>query len=162
MDAVKVFKIHPDARLPYRASDEAAGYDICAVEGFSLKPGERVVVPTGLVIQPPPGYHFEILDRSGMAFKHNIMLINGVGLVDRDYAGEKDEVKVMLYRAPLVWFGGTLANVFAKGNIDPVSFEPGERVAQIVFRKTYVPDIVEVSQAPKEIDRGGLGSTGTK
>lgn len=150
MKEALVYKIDPRAKLPERKSEEAAGYDLHCIENFTLKRDSISFVRTGLVIQPPPGYHFEILPRSGLAAKYGIMLANNVGLIDRDYSGPKDEVIVMLYRV-----GGV-------GRVETVSFQEGERIGQLVFRKTEVLDLKEVDKAPKEMSRGGLGSTGTK
>lgn len=157
---VKVFRTHPDAILPTKKQDEDAGYDLYALEDFTIYPGERVVVRTGLVIQPPPGHHTEILLRSSMAYKHNIMLINGVGLIDRSYSGPEDELKIMLYAAPLL-----TGNSFYRPSevgfhyYHCIKFKKGDRIAQLVFRKTEVFSIVEVDEAPG-LTRGGFGSTG--
>lgn len=151
MEAVKVFKVHPDAIVPSRKGTDNAGYDLHTIEDFSLHQGERAVVRTGLVIQPPPGYHTEILLRSSLAYKHNIILINSVGLVDRSYAGPTDELRVMLYKLP--WLG------LSRELSEPVAFEAGDRVAQLVFRKSELLEIEEVAEAPGT-DRGGFGSTG--
>jgi len=159
-NVVRVFKLHPDAKLPVRKTEEAAGYDLCTIESFSLLPGERVVAGTGLVVQPPPGYHTEILLRSGMAYKYNVMLINSVGLIDRDYAGPTDELKLMLYRAPELWFSGE-SNFARTDKPEAVSFNKGDRIAQLVVRKTEIFDVLDVPVAPAD-DRGGLGSTGQK
>jgi dUTPase len=91
-----------------------------------------------------------------MAFKYTIMLINGVGLIDRDYAGPTDELKVMLYSAPLMYDG------FGKARFhhsQAQKFKKGDRIAQLVFRKTEKFTLVEIDHAPAS-DRGGLGSTG--
>lgn len=154
---VKIFKAHPDAIIPEMHSTEAAGYDLHTINDFSLYPGERFVADTGLVVQPPEGYHTEILLRSGLAYKNNIVLINGVGLIDRDYSGFSDTLKVMLYRLPLSQCSGI------PGLVDPhgiVSFKKGERIAQMVFRKTERFQLEEIFEAPKGMARGGLGSTG--
>ncbi len=160
----RIFRSHPDAIIPSRKSEEAAGYDIHCVEDFSISPGERIVVKTGLIIQPPPGYHFEILPRSGSAFKHGIMLTNNVGLVDRDYAGPKDEVAVMLYMVPKFWGPLSEDNQIMDLRLDarPEEFKKGDRIAQLVFRKTEIMEFEEVDAAPRNLDRGGLGSTGVK
>lgn len=150
---VKVFRVHPDAVIPQRAEDGAAGYDLRAIEDFTIHHGEKVIVRTGLVIQPPEGYHTEILPRSGLAFKHNIMLANNVGLVDRSFSGPDDEIKVMLYMAP--------EEEYDDYSIE-VPFKKHDRIAQIVFRKTEVFDLVEVNSAPKESSRSGFGSTGLR
>jgi dUTP pyrophosphatase len=155
----RIFKTHPDAIIPSRKSDEAAGYDIHCLEDFSIQPGGRVVVRTGLVIQPEEGFHIELLARSGLAYKHGIMLTNNVGLVDRDFAGPKDEIAVMLYRVPVVEYYGSIVQLPFD---QPIEFKKGDRIAQLVFRETVFMDLVEVDQAPGDLDRGGLGSTGVK
>lgn len=159
-NSVHVYKIHPDAILPARQSEEAAGYDICTIEDFTIWPGESCVVGTGLVVRPPSGYHTEILIRSGLAYKYNIMLRNSVGLIDRDFCGARDELKLMLYCAPLLRTGSptTSKAIFTKRC--PLSFKQGDRIAQLVFRKTHTFGILELSEPPKSDDRGGLGSTG--
>jgi len=157
-DTLKIYRCHPDAIVPVQHSAEAVGYDLCSIEDFKLFPGDRIVVRTGLVVQPPSGYHTEILLRSSMAYKYNIMLINGVGLIDRDYSGPEDELRIMLYRAPSVSFSGPShkASAVLQG---PVSFSKGDRIAQLVLRKTFVFPVEECDAAPGG-NRGGFGSTG--
>jgi dUTP pyrophosphatase len=154
----KIYKCHPDAIIPKAQTGEAVGFDLHAIEDFSFYQGQRAVVGTGLVVQPPPGYHTEIFLRSGMAFKFNIMLVNGVGLIDRDYAGPTDELKVMLYSAPLNIDSPRGGVGLAHGR--KFEFKKGERIAQLVFRKTETFELVEVSEAPS-VSRGGFGSTGS-
>lgn len=153
-----IYKAHPDAIIPEQKSVEAAGLDLCCLEDFSIFPGQRVVVSTGLVVQPPPGHHVEVLARSGLAYKHGITVTNAVGLIDRDYSGPKDVINVMLYMVPAVIpYGGTYS---FDGAAPPVIFKKGDRIAQLVFRKTEMFQFEVVEQAPSTIDRGGLGSTG--
>ena len=147
-----IYKAHPDAIIPEQKSVEAAGLDLCCIADFGIRPGERTVVSTGLVVQPPPGYHIEILARSGLAYKHGITVTNAVGLIDRDYAGSKDIINVMLYRVP--------TDPLVYNPEEPVVFKKGDRIAQLVFRKTEMFQFEVVEQAPSTIDRGGLGSTG--
>lgn len=162
-----VFITREGASIPTRQSPEAAGYDLCTPVDFSIAPGEMVVVPTGLVIQPTAGLHMEILPRSGLAHKHNIMFMNNVGLIDRDYAGPTDEIHLMLYRAPVTAVkkldrntGEWVENY--QPSQEPIHFRRGERVGQLVFRSTEFLNFTVVKNAPGESDRGGLGSTGTK
>ncbi len=152
---VQVYKVHPDAIIPRRQTEGAAGYDLHALEEFEIAPGQRVHVRTGLVIRPPEGYHTEILPRSGNAFKYGVMLTNNVGLIDRDFAGQTDEIMVMLYRVP-----GMYRVPGRPPDVAPTHFNKGDRIAQLVIRKTEVMELVEVSRPPLEIARGGLGSTG--
>lgn len=155
-----VQRIDPRAVLPSRKSPEAAGYDICTIDDFSLLPGERFVARTGLVVQPPPGFHTEILLRSGISFKYNIMLCNGVGLIDRDYAGENDELRIMLWRAPINITPAKGPRVVVHRDQEAAVFKCGDRLAQLVFRKTELFNCVEVDSPPSGVPRGGLGSTG--
>jgi len=153
----KFYKCHPDAIIPTSVTNDNAGTDLHAIEDFTLHPGDRRVVGTGLVVQPPEGYHTEIMLRSSMAYKYNIMLINGVGLIDRSYSGPTDELKIMLYAAPM------LVNDFRHARFmhsTPIEFKKGDRIAQLVFRKTQVFDVVEVHEAPTNSSRDGFGSTG--
>jgi dUTP pyrophosphatase len=155
---VKVYKLDPSAILPSRQSPDAAGYDVHCLKGFGIAEGESVVVRTGLVIQPPPGYHTELIVRSGLSFNYGIMLKNNVGVIDHGYAGKDDELKVMLYRIPPEDAGRHIFCHFRAGNI--LKFNAGDRIAQLLFRKTETFEMDEVSQPPKELSRGGFGSTG--
>jgi dUTP pyrophosphatase len=163
-NTVKVYKTHPKAIVPEIKSAEAAGFDLHCVEDFSMSPGQRVVVRTGLVMRPPEGYHMEILVRSSMAYKHGVMLTNNVGLIDRDYAGETDEIKVMLFRTPeqptVIGKRRTSVTTSVSTRGDDIHFKAGDRIAQVVFRKTEVFEFEELKVAPKDASRGGLGSTG--
>lgn len=161
MEKAFIYKADPRAIIPVRQSDEAAGYDLHCMEDFNLGWNERITVSTGLVIQPPPGFHFEILPRSGLAHKHGIFITNNVGLIDRDYSGPTDVVHIMLCRPAI----HSLLDVdfrYRKEEDSIIYFKAGDRVAQLVFRETVFMEFEEVSQAPKEISRGGLGSTGLK
>jgi dUTP pyrophosphatase len=162
-DKIQVYKIHPDAILPLQHGAEEAGYDICTIEDFIIHPGESLTIGTGLVVCPPEGYHTEILLRSSLAYKHNIMLRNSVGLIDRSYCGPEDELRLMLYRLPVLTSGPISHGCQAyhkASDYHPLGFRKGDRLAQLVFRKTHVLEVIELDKAPKTYNRGGLGSTG--
>lgn len=152
----KIYKCHPDAIIPESKTSGSVGLDLHSIEDFSISPGERKVIGTGLVVKPPEGYHTEIFLRSSMAYKYNIMLINGVGLIDPDYSSRSDELKIMLYAAPLVH---TDSNKLRLTFPQAFAFKKGDRVAQLVFRKTERIPLVEVIEM-SSTERGGLGSTG--
>lgn len=161
-NSVRIFKIHPDAVIPKTHTGESVGFDLCCVEGFTISPNQRVVVSTGLVVKPPKGYHTEILVRSSMAFKHGIMLTNNVGLIDRDYSGAEDEIKVMLFMVEPNKVT-TNKNIVISSSLQvasDVTFNKGDRIAQMVFRKSHILPILEVDAPPSDNDRGGFGSTG--
>ena len=92
--AVKL--LHPQAKLPERAHPGDAGADLFSVEEVTIPPGERRDVGTGLALAIPWGYAGFVQPRSGLAFKHGIMVVNSPGLIDAGYRGE---VRVSLYNS---------------------------------------------------------------
>lgn len=131
-------------KLPEYETEGSAGMDLTAnlSEPITLKPLERQLIPTGLFMEIPVGYEGQVRARSGLAIKHGICLINGVGTIDSDYRGE--------LKVPMVNLGEkdfTISN--------------GERIAQIVFtRHEHVQ--FKLVEALEETERGegGFGHTG--
>jgi len=154
-----IYKLNEEAIVPTRHSEEAVGYDLHTIEAFTMWPGQAVTIGTGLVVQPPPGYHTEIILRSSLAFKFDIILRNSVGVIDRDYSGPGDELRLMLYRLPSMSCFGVERTAFLK-RFSPVSFNKGDRIAQLVIRETHHFPVELVTVPPKDVGRGGLGSTG--
>lgn len=78
---VKIKKLKDNAIIPFRGSDKAAGYDLCAAitERVEIKPGEMVKVGTGLAMTPPEGYFGAIFARSGLSTKEGLRPANCVG-----------------------------------------------------------------------------------
>ncbi len=150
MVEVKVKKLpHYDVSfdLPRYETTGAAGADVRAsLENKTeliIKPGERVLVPTGLSMEIPFGYEVQVRPRSGMSFKTSLMVLNSPGTIDSDYRGE---VKVIL---------GNL------GNTDQV-IKHGDRIAQLVLAPVVQAHYFEFSGELSSTDRGigGFGSTG--
>jgi dUTP pyrophosphatase len=139
---IEVKLLHPAARPPARAHPGDAGADLCSVEEMSIPPGERRDVGTGLALALPAGYAGFVQPRSGLAFKHGIMVVNSPGLIDAGYRGE---VRVSLYNSGSESF---LVKV-------------GERIAQLVVQRVEEPAFVE---SPLSVDtvrgQGGFGSSG--
>ncbi|MDQ1278630.1 MAG: dUTP pyrophosphatase [Thermodesulfobacteriota bacterium] len=79
-----------DLPLPRYMTEHSAGMDICAAvdREITIPPGQREVIPTGMVIALPAGYEAQIRPRSGLALKHGITLVNSPGTIDADYRGE--------------------------------------------------------------------------
>jgi dUTP pyrophosphatase len=132
------------ARLPTRAHDGDAGFDLYALEAGIIPAGERAAVATGIAIELPERHAGLVLPRSGLAAEHGIALVNAPGLIDQGYRGE---VRVLLL------------------NTDPredFSYEAGARIAQLIITRIEAPDIVEVAElAETTRGDGGFGSTGT-
>jgi dUTP pyrophosphatase len=128
--------------LPGYASDGAAGMDICAAEGLTLKIGKRHAVATGFAFAIPHGYEVQVRPRSGLALKHGITCLNTPGTIDSDYRGE---VKVIL------------ANL---GDED-FMIARGDRIAQLVVAPVTHAAMVEVDVLDDTArGAGGFGSTG--
>jgi dUTP pyrophosphatase len=139
---IEVRLLHPQARLPLRAHAGDAGADLFAVEAVEIPPGERREVGTGLALAIPAGYAGFVQPRSGLAFKHGVMVVNSPGLIDAGYRGE---VRVCLYNSGSETF--------------LVGF--GERIAQLVVQRVEGPEFVN-AEALTETKRGegGFGSSG--
>jgi dUTP pyrophosphatase len=144
LDQIQVRLLHPAARPPARTRPGDAGYDLRCSEGFSLWPGRRTTVPTGVALALPDGVAGLVLPRSGLAARHGISVVNGPGLIDPNYRGE--------IRVVLVNHGDARFEAAA-----------GDRIAQLVFVPYVVPDVCVVEELPPSgDDRGenGFGSSG--
>src|SRR5688572_10214268 len=91
---IQVTRIHDAARLPRYETDGSAAFDLSAVGDVTVPPGKVALVPTGLVIRVPERMFLGIFARSSTPLKRGLMIANGVGVVDPDYCGATDEVKI--------------------------------------------------------------------
>ena len=125
VDAVPVLikRLDPGLPLPARAHPGDAGVDLCTAVDVVLAPGERALVPTGMAIALPEGYAAFVHPRSGLAARHGVTIVNAPGTVDAGYRGE---IKV------------TLLNT---DRAEPVRFERGDRIAQLVVQRVAVPAV---------------------
>ena len=140
---VLIRRLAPDLPLPARAHPGDAGLDLFAAAGVTLQPGERAVVPTGIAIALPDGYAAFVHPRSGLAARHGVTLVNAPGTVDAGYRGE---IRV------------TLLNTDTH---HAVSFQRGDRIAQLVVQRVEWPVFHEVERLPGSArGDGGFGSTG--
>ena len=98
--SLAVTLLHPGAQPPERSRPGDAGYDLRCVEPFTLAPGERATVPTGVAIAVPEGAAGLVVPRSGLAARHGISVVNGPGLIDPNYRGEVKVVLVNLGQSP--------------------------------------------------------------
>jgi len=93
-----------DVPLPCYMTAQAAGMDVCAAvrSDTTIAPGERMIIPTGIAIELPPGFEAEIRPRSGLAIKYGITLVNSPGTIDADYRGEVGLLLINHGRDPFV------------------------------------------------------------
>jgi dUTP pyrophosphatase len=133
-----------DLELPHYQTPEAAGMDLlAAIEApLGIAPGERVLVPTGLVIELPEGFEGQVRPRSGLALKHGVTVLNAPGTIDADYRGE---VKVLLVNLSAEAFTVTR----------------GMRIAQLVIAPFVQARLEQrLVVTPSNRGTGGFGSTG--
>jgi len=155
MTKIRIYRRDKSIPLPERKTPRSVGLDIYAAETVKLYPGQVTLVSTGLIIESPPGYFFKIFIRSGLAVKHGISLANDVGIIDEDYCGPEDEVKVALIKHYNP----------AEPTDQPFVIEKGTRIAQLIFEKNEFPEIEWVEQDNPDFageTRGGFGSTGSR
>jgi len=140
---VLIKRLDPELPIPAYSKEGDAGADIVSAIDFTLEPGERKLVPTGMAIAMPNGYVCLVHPRSGLAVKHGVSIVNTPGTVDAGYRGELQVILI---------------------NTDPreaVSFKRGDRIAQLVFQKVERAQFEEVSELPESMrGDGGFGSTG--
>lgn len=142
---VKIINKSPHS-LPTYETDLSAGMDIRAnlQEGITIKPLERVLIPTGLYIELPRGFEAQIRPRSGLAIKHGISVLNTPGTIDADYRGE---IKIILIN---------LSN-------EEFTIDNGERIAQMIISAHERAEWEEVDNLNNTSrGAGGFGHTGTK
>lgn len=153
---IRIYRRDTSIPLPARKTARAAGLDVYAAQTVELKAGQPVLVPTGLIIESPPGYFFKIFIRSGLAVRNGISLINDVGIVDEDYCGPQDEVKIGLIRH---------FNPADPNNTRPFVIEKNTRIAQLIFEKNELSEVEWEEQENPAFagkTRGGFGSTGNR
>jgi len=141
---VEIVKLRPDAIVPKYMTDDAAGMDLCAaIDGpVELAPGQRRMIGTGLAMAIPRGFEGQVRPRSGLARMHGVTCANAPGTVDADYRGELTVLLINLGQ-------------------EPVTIEPGHRIAQIVIAPVVQAELVEVDELPTtRRGTGGFGSTG--
>ena len=135
-----------DLPAPQRATPHAAGFDLRARidEPRQIAPGERVRVPTGIVVALPPGFEAQVRPRSGLAWKRGLTVLNGPGTVDSDFRGEVQVLLVNLGR-------------------EPVGIRRGDRIAQLVVQRLPEIELCEADALPEtERGAGGFGHTGER
>jgi len=163
---LKLYKTHPQVQLPQFHTNEAACFDLhCNFWGKSfyniyrpnnkltsrsiqknvyVSPGERVMVPTGIIFDIPKGYSIRLHPRSGLALKSGIILVNQEAVIDSDYV---EETFVLVY------------------NISDTGFiiNNGDRIAQGELVRNVLYNMEETDKQPEQKGnrKGGMGSTGT-
>lgn len=151
---IELYRANPLAKLPTKGTTDSAAWDLYSIDAAEIYPGETKVFSTGLIIRPPLGYHIKVWARSGFGMKYGVGIPHGVGTVDYDFAGPDDIMRVVLHR--------TCSEGFNREFYNPLPIAIGDRIAQMTVEKTNNFEFKELDHPPKEISRGGFGSTGRK
>ncbi len=139
---VRITKIRPDAALPEYKTPGSVCFDLVCIQNDVVPPKSIAFLPTGLVVCVPKGYMLMVASRSSTP-KRGLQIIQGVGILDQDYCGPNDELKLMVYNY----------------TDHPVEVRKGDRVYQAGFVRI---DQVEWEEGATvtAVSRGGFGSTG--
>src|SRR5687767_12907153 len=140
---LKIKRLDAAVGLPEPASARAAGFDLASAVDIEIPPHSIRLVGTGLVIGVPDGYFLGIFARSSTPLRRGLMVANGVGVIDADYCGPEDEVKIQLLN-------------FTDA---PVQVSRGDRLAQGIVLPCPRVEWEEVTDVTAPT-RGGFGSTG--
>jgi dUTP pyrophosphatase len=140
---VAIHRLDPSVQLPKYETPGATGFDLAARDDQTIAPGEVALVPTGLIIKVPPGHFLGIFARSSTPLKRGLIVANGVGIVDSDYCGAEDEIKIEVLNFTTA----------------PVTVRCGDRLAQGVILPYTRVDWHE-GDPPSQPTRGGFGATG--
>jgi dUTP pyrophosphatase len=142
MVSIRIKRLSPSVPLPRYESEGAAAFDFAASADLTVEPGQVALVPTGLVIEVPRGMFLAIFARSSTPLRRGLMVANGVGIVDQDYCGPDDEVKIAVLN-------------FTPA---PVRVVAGDRLAQGMLLPVDRVEWEEAQVLGRE-SRGGFGST---
>ncbi len=139
---IKITRLRDDVEIPKYQTDGAAAFDLASADEIIVPPKSLKLVPTGLVIGTPSGHVLILASRSSLFKKKGLVLANGIGVVDSDYAGPEDQIFLAVYNQLET----------------EVKIETGERIAQGMIMPVTRAEFFE-GDAEGE-SRGGFGSTG--
>lgn len=145
MVRVKFYSLCDKARVPKRAREDDACYDVYTVEDMNISPRETTIAQLGFKIAIPIGWEIQIRPRSGLALSRSLTVLNSPGTIDSGYRGE---VGVILHNAGM-------SHVFIPA---------GTKIAQMSLKRVNEIEfeVVETEEMLGESERGegGFGSTG--
>jgi len=141
---IKIKRFDKSIPLPEYKTSGAAAVDLYAREEITISPRSIGYVPLNIAIELPES-HWALVSARSSLHKKGLMLANGIGVGDSDYAGDNDEYKAALYNF----------------TDQEVVVEKGERIVQMIILEREKIELIEVDHLGNP-DRGGFGSTGQK
>ena len=142
---LRITRIDKSLELPQYETNGSVGLDLIVREDTVINPGEIVLIPANIIIETPKGWMFMIVSRSSTPKKKGLKFPHSIGIIDQDYCGPEDEVKIQVY------------NFTDK----PTTVHRGDKIAQGIFVKVDKMEFEEVDDMRNET-RGGFGSTDNK
>lgn len=143
MKKVLIKRIDKDLALPKFETKGAVAFDLLTRTETIIEPGKTGLVPANIIVKVPEGYMLCLASRSGTPMRRGLLTPHGFGVIDLDYHGPEDELKVLVYNFTDL----------------PVTVGRGDRIAQGIFVRVDKFELEEVENIEAET-RGGFGSTG--
>ena len=140
---IKIKKIDSSIQLPEYKTSGAVGFDLSSTKDILIQSKTIELVPTGLIVCIPEDCMLILAARSSLPIKKGLMMPNGIGIIDQDYCGPEDELKLQIYNF----------------TDEPIQVKKGDRLCQGVFVKIEKAEWEEVQKLPDKT-RGGFGTTG--
>jgi len=138
-----ICRVDKELPLPKYETDGSLGFDLACRQDTEIKPGEITLIPANVIIKIPADFVLFITLRSSTPRKKGLIMPHGVGVIDSDYCGPKDEIKIQVQNT-----SSEIAKV-----------KKGERIAQGILLRCDKFRFKEVEKM-KNKSRGGFGSTG--
>jgi dUTP pyrophosphatase len=139
---VKIKRIDKSLPLPVYETQGSVGFDLLVREDTTIKPDEIVLIPSNVIVEVPKGYALIVASRSSTPRKHGLTKPHGIGVIDNDYCGPNDEIKIQVRNF----------------RNEPVTLKKGTKIAQGLFVKVDRLEFEEVEELTQK-SRGGFGST---
>jgi len=140
---IQIKRIDTSLPLPEYQTDGSVAFDLYSRVDMTIEPKTLGFIPTNLIVKIPEGFMLSVTPRSSTPPKKGLSSPHGIGIVDQDYHGEEDEIKLMLYN-------------YTESQVE---IKKGERIGQACFVPIERVEFEEVRKMTKN-NRGGFGSTG--
>ncbi len=139
---VEIYRLDKTLPLPKYETNGSFAFDFSIRKTTEIKPNETALLPGNVIVKCPENLALLVLPRSSAFRKTGLIFPHSIGLIDADYHGEKDEIKIQVYNQ----------------SDKIITINKGDRIAQGLFVKTEKIEFTE-DHSPAEISRGGFGST---
>lgn len=140
---IRIKRIDKSLPLPVYETSGSVGFDILAREDTNVPAKDLAFVPSNLIVEVPKKYMLVVAARSSAPKKKGLSTPHGIGIIDHDYCGPEDEIKVLVYNF----------------KNEETIVKRGEKIAQGVFVRIDRFEWKEIDEISKK-SRGGFGSTG--